>query len=43
MCQKRMHTGDWWGKSEGKKRLIRTRRRWEDNIKLVLKEVGGKA
>ena len=29
------------GKSEGKRPLGRPRRRWEDNIKLDLQEVGG--
>jgi hypothetical protein len=29
------------GKSEGKRPLGRQRRRWEDNIKMDLKEVGG--
>ena len=29
------------GKSEGKRPLGRTRRRWEDNIKMDLQEVGG--
>jgi hypothetical protein len=29
------------GKPEGKKPLGRTRRRWEDNIKMDLDEVGG--
>jgi len=29
------------GKPEGKRPLGRPRRRWEDNIKMVLKEVGG--
>jgi len=28
-------------KPEGKRPLGRSRRRWEDNIKVVLKEVGG--
>ena len=35
-----MHTGFWWGKIEGKRPLARPRRRWEDNIKLDLQEVG---
>ena len=34
-------TGCWWGKSEGKRPLGRPRRRWEDNIKMDLQEVGG--
>jgi hypothetical protein len=29
------------GKSEGKRSLGRPRRRWEDNIKMDLQEVGG--
>jgi hypothetical protein len=29
------------GKPEGKRPLGRPRRRWEDNIKMVLQEVGG--
>jgi hypothetical protein len=29
------------GKPEGKRPLWRPRRRWEDNIKRVLQEVGG--
>ena len=29
------------GKPEGKRRLGRPRRRWEDNIKMALQEVGG--
>ena len=29
------------GKSEGKRPLGRPRRRWEDNIKMDLREVGG--
>jgi len=29
------------GKSEGKSPLERPRRRWEDNIKMYLQEVGG--
>ena len=36
-----MCTGCWWGKSEGKRPLGRRRRRWEDNIKMDLQEVGG--
>jgi hypothetical protein len=28
------------GKSEGKRPLGRPRRRWEDNIKMVLREIG---
>ena len=29
------------GKPEGKRPLGRPRRRWEDNIKMVLRDVGG--
>ena len=29
------------GKPEGKRPMGRPRRRWEDNIKMVLQEVGG--
>ena len=32
--------GCWWGKPEGKRPLGRPRRRWEDNIKMDLHEVG---
>ena len=28
-------------KPEGKRPMVRPRRRWEDNIKMVLREVGG--
>ena len=35
-----MCTGFWWGKPEGKRPLARPRRRWEDNIKMDLEEVG---
>jgi hypothetical protein len=34
------YTGFWWGKPEGKRQLRRPRRRWEDNIKLDLQEMG---
>ena len=36
-----MCTGFWWGNLKGKKPLGRLRRRWEDNIKIDLQEVGG--
>ena len=36
-----MCTGCWWRKPEGKRPLGRPRRRWEDNIKMDLQEVGG--
>jgi malate synthase len=29
------------GKAEGKRPMVRPRRRWEDNIKMDLQEVGG--
>ena len=29
------------GKPKGKRPLGRTRHRWEDNIKMVLQEIGG--
>ena len=35
-----MCTRFWWGKPEGKRPLGRPRRRWEDNIKMDLQEVG---
>ena len=35
-----MCTGFWLRKPEGKRPLGRPRRRWEDNIKMDLKEVG---
>jgi len=34
------HTGFWWGKTVRKRPLERSRPRWEDNIKLDLKEMG---
>jgi len=33
-------TGFWWEKSVGKRPLGRPRRRWEDNMKMDLQEVG---
>jgi hypothetical protein len=33
-------TGFWWGNSEGRKPLGRPKRRWEDNIKMDLQDVG---
>ena len=35
-----MHTGFWCGRPEGKRTLRRPRRRWENNIKTVLQELG---
>ena len=34
------YTGFWWGKPKRKRPLGRPRRRWEDNIKMDLQEVG---
>ena len=34
------YTGCWWGKPEGKRPFGRPRRRWEDNIKMDLQEMG---
>jgi hypothetical protein len=33
-------TGFWFGRPEGKRPLGRPRRRWEDNIKMDLGEIG---
>ena len=33
-------TGCWWGNPRGKRPLGRPRRRWEDNIRADLQEVG---
>jgi len=35
---RKVYTGFWWGKPEGKRPLGRPRRRWEDNTKLYLQE-----
>ena len=35
-----MYTGFWLGKPEGKRPLGRPRRRWKDNIRMVLRKVG---
>jgi len=35
-----VYKGFWWGILRGKKPLGRSRRRWEDNIKMDLLEVG---
>jgi len=35
-----VYIGFWWRKPEGKRPLERPRRRWEDNIKMDLQEVG---
>jgi hypothetical protein len=34
-------TGCWWGSLRERDHLERPRRRWEDNIKMDLQEVGG--
>ena len=40
MGEKRVVYRDLVGKPEGKRLLVRPRRRWEDNIKKDLQEVG---
>ena len=35
-----MYTGFWLGNLRGKRPNVRPRRRWEDNIKMDLQEVG---
>jgi hypothetical protein len=35
-----MHIGYWWGKPEGRRALGRPKRRWVDNIKMALREIG---
>jgi hypothetical protein len=35
-----MHAGFWWGKPKGKRTLETPRRRWVDNIKMDLREMG---
>jgi hypothetical protein len=35
-----MHTGYWWESQKEMKSLGRTKRRWVDNIKMDLREVG---
>jgi hypothetical protein len=35
-----MHVGYWGGKPEGKRPVGRPRRRWVDNIKMDLREIG---
>jgi hypothetical protein len=34
-----MHVRYWWKKSEGKRPLGRSRRKWMDNIKMDLREI----
>jgi hypothetical protein len=40
MGRRGMHIGYWWESQEGKRPLGRRRRRWLDNIKMHLKEIG---
>jgi len=35
-----LYTGLWWGNLSKREHLGRPRRRWEDNIKMDLQEVG---
>jgi hypothetical protein len=35
-----MHVGYWWESQKGKKPLGRRRRRWVDNVKMNLREIG---
>jgi hypothetical protein len=34
------YTGFWWGRPEGRRPLRRPRHRWEDGIKMDLREIG---
>jgi hypothetical protein len=40
MGRREIHTGYLWGKPEGKVPLGRPTRRWVDNIKMDLREIG---
>ena len=40
MCEERGCIGSCWGKREGKRSMGRPRRRWVDNIRMDLQEVG---
>jgi hypothetical protein len=40
MGRRGMHIGFWWEKPEGKRPLGRPRLRWEDNIRMDLREIG---
>ena len=40
MGEERGAIGSWWGNRGGKRSLGRTRRRWVDNIRMDLQEVG---
>ena len=35
-----MHIGFWWGRPEGKRPFGRHRLRWNNNIKVHVKEIG---
>jgi hypothetical protein len=35
-----MHTIFWFEKPEEKRQLVRSRRRWKDNIRMYLREIG---
>jgi hypothetical protein len=38
--RREVHTGFWWGDPREGDHLGRPRRRWEDNIKMDIREVG---
>jgi len=40
MRERRSAFGVWVGRPQGKRPLVRPRRRWENNIKMDLQEVG---
>ena len=40
MCEERGFIGSSWGKPEGRRPLGRPRRRWMDNIRMDLQQVG---
>jgi hypothetical protein len=40
MGKRRVAIGFWWGNLKIKRQLGRTRRKWEDNIKMDLQEMG---
>jgi hypothetical protein len=37
---RRMHIGHWWESQKGKRQLGRPRRKWADNTKMGLREIG---
>jgi hypothetical protein len=39
----KIHKIFWFGKPEGKRPIGRARRRWEDNVRMDLREIGYKA